>query len=278
MGYRDYRHYIESALLPKKCSEIGADEFKVREAYAVIEQIATKAESANSDVQNELRRNWQGFKQRRFPNVLTWNKIVSDTVGGVQMDLGEKETLLMVSYAVIAESVHKFVMDWLCCTLAAADKTQTFARSRRNWKSVSKKSIRMKLSFLKTNGLDRVVDALDFNIRHSAAHMSFRTEQGMVRIRETDDKGIPMPGTEKVVDIDAKYRELRDGPLVWYRAIDHFYDLHHEPYRHFSAPSFGTDDGIEMVEREAGRMARVDRSRWPAMARAAEERHRRAAG
>lgn len=278
MGCRDCRHYVESALLPKKCREVGVDELKVQEAYVVIERIAAKAESANSDVQEELRRNWQVFRQRRFPNVLTWNKIVSDTTGSVQMDLGEKETLFMVSYAVIAESVYKFVMDWLCCTLAAADKTQTFARSRKNWKSVSKKSIRMKLSFLKTNGLDQVVDALDFNIRHSAAHMSFRTEQGMVRIRETDDKGIPMSGTERVVDIDAKYHELRDGPLVWYRAIDHFYDLHHEPYRHFSAPSFGTDEGIKMVEREAGRMARVDRNRWPAMARAAEERHRRAAG
>ncbi len=278
MKCRSYRHYVESALLPKKCTEIGADELKVREVFAVVEPIATEAENADPGMKNDLYRNWHEFRRQRFPNVLTWNKIVTGAIDSVSMETGEKETLFMVSYAVIVESVHEFVMNWLCCALVAADGTQTFVGRNKNWKSVSKNKLGRKLSFLKTNGLDQFVDALDFNIRHAFAHMSFRTEQGMVRIRETDDDGIPVPDTERVIDIDAKYRELRDGLLVWYRAIDHFYDLNHEPYRHFSASSFETDDGIAMVEKEASRMTGVDQSRWPAMARAAEARHQQTVG
>ena len=259
MGYRDYRDYIKSSLLPEKCKEVGVDKSKVLEAFAVIEPVVTEAENKNQNMQEDLYRNWREFRQRHFPNVRTWIKLISDMAERIQMKPSERDTLFMVSYMIIAEISHTFVMNWLCCALVAADDAQTFVRRNKNWKSVSGKDLKMKLSFLKTNSLDQIVDALRFNIRNAAAHMSFKPEQGGVRIRETDNDGISVVSTETMINIGAKYDELRDGPLVWYLAIDHFYDMHHEPYRYFSDSTFATEGGVDIVKCVVARMAKTRR-------------------
>ena len=275
MGYRDYRDYLESVVLPRKCEQHGVDKCEVRMAFAEIEFIGTNAEQVNPYMQMEFFRHLQEFSQWCFPNVLTWGKLVTEILDCIQSDRNKIDTLFMVTYVATSESLYKFVVDWLCCALATTDITSQFAKDTKNCECVSGKELAVKRSYLKDNNLDRIADALDSDIRNAAAHMSFKVKQNGVSIWETANSGNPRE--EKVIIIGEAYEELRTVALAWYQAIVHFYDVHHGPYKYFQNSTFATEESIVMMERAVLDMVSTSMDLWPGMAQAAEEKFWRAA-
>ena len=274
MGYRDYRDYVEFVVLPKKCRQMGVDEDKVRMIFAKLEPISIKVETENSFMQLELHRQLQDFVQWYFPNVRTWSKVVAKTTPVMQTDVYNIDVLFMITYMTIAESAYKFVVDWLCCALAATDTTHEFAKNAKNCKCISGKTLGKKRSYLKDRKLGQIADAFDPHIRNAAAHMSFKVRQDGVHIRKLDRNGIPMPETESVVNIGKEYTKLRSSTLEWYQAIVHYYDIHHGGYKHFSNFAFTTEESIAMVESTVAHMEGTQQDQWSNVARSAEDEFR----
>ncbi len=259
---RNYLEYLNDRLLPRKCAQYGVVEGEARKAFAKIEPIFINAEKANRCMMLELYRQFKEYQQWHFPNVRAWAKIVNKILNGVQLDRHEVDTLFMVSYMAIAEGAHKFVVDWLCCTLATADATSEFGKSVKSWKYVYGKELAVKNAYLEANNLDRIARALDLGARNAAAHTSFKVEQnGIITIWETASSGNPR--AESKINIGTKYEKLRTIPAAWYQAIEHCYDVHFGPYKTFPDSVFATEESIAAMELEVARLAEIQKEWWP---------------
>ena len=275
MGYIDYKDYIRSVILPKKCRQNGINEGEVRMAFAKIAPILTKSEKANPFMQYEIYRHFQEFKQLYFPNMQTWSQAVSKTIDGGRLDHRESNILVMVSYMTIAESAYKYVVDWLCCMLVAGGADHQFRKKNAgNCEGISKEALGKKCSFLKGKKLNQIADAFDADIRNAAAHLSFKIEQNGVHIYPLDKYGIPERAEERVINLDREYSKLLNGTLVWYQTIVHCYDMYHSPYKHFSESAFATEESVMMVENAVVDMQGFPQTSWSEMARTAEDKFR----
>lgn len=262
MRCRNYLEYLDLILLPKKCKQNGVDEGEARKAFARIDPIFIKAENTNPFMLVELYRHFKEYQQWNFPNVRAWAKLVTKILDSIQLDRHEVDTLFMVSYMAMAEGAHKFVMDWLCCTLAAADTASEFAKGVKNCKCVYGKELAAKNAYLQANKLDRIVGALDLGVRNAAAHMLFKAGQnGMITVWEVASSGNPR--TERKINMGTEYEKLRTIPAAWYQAIEHCYDVHDGQYERFPDSVFATEEGIVAMEHEVARVAEKQKDLWP---------------
>lgn len=262
MGCRNYLDYLDLVLLPRKCEQNGVNEGEARKAFAKIEPIFIKAEKTNPFMQKDLYWHFKEYQRWHFPNVRAWAKIVTKILDGIQLGRHEVDTLLMVSYMTIAEGAHKFVMDWLCCTLAAADATSEFAKGVKNCKCVYGKDLAAKNAYLKANKLDHIVKTLDIGVRNAAAHMLFKAGQnGMITIWEAASSGNPK--TERKINVGTEYEKLRTIPAAWYQAIGHCYDVHHGQYKGFPDSAFATEESIAAMERKVARRVEIQKDLLP---------------
>ena len=169
-------------------SDRACDPNLAQEYYDIISKIFDDALQKDAEFNEKLVNRQYEFYRTAFQNYRNWMELSEKLRLNLDFKNNEIDLILLMRYLITVESLasHYVTILYYACYKAYCDDTDARCES---FNTVHNKvTLGRRLDFIKNHGLKKYADSIDHKIRNSVGHMTFKTNNGKIKIPKDNNE------------------------------------------------------------------------------------------
>ena len=173
---------LDDAEFRNLCIKQKRDPDLAQEYYGIISKIFNDAMQKDTEFNKKLVDRQNEFRHTALLNYENWMDLSEKIRKEIEVENGEINLILLMRYLITIESLasHYVTILYYACHKAYCDNTDAHHKS---FNTVHNHiTLGNRLNFIKEHGLKKYVDNVDHGIRNSVGHMTFKINNGKIKI------------------------------------------------------------------------------------------------